>query len=89
MPAAQGAHTSEVAPTYTLPLPGGHREHAGAPGDAAKEPDAQGTQEGREVAPGSGLERPGGQRVQSEGAVSPVVAPYVPASQRKGFPPMQ
>jgi hypothetical protein len=89
VPAAQGAHTSEAAPTSTLPVPGGHSEHAEAPGAAAKEPAAQGTQAEMEAAPGSGLERPGGQGVQPSGEPAPAVAPYVPASQRKGCPPTQ
>jgi hypothetical protein len=87
--AAHGMHTSVEAPTCTLPLPGGHRVHSEAPGAAEKEPDAQATQEEMEVAPGSGLERPAGQSVQSEEYASPVIAPYFPASQRKGRPPTQ
>ena len=42
-----------------------------------------------EVAPGRGLARPMGQGVQEEGEAAPVVAPYVPAAQRKGCPPTQ
>ncbi len=54
-----------------------------------KEPDAQGTQEEMETAPGSGLERPGGHSVHSEAEAAPVKAPYVPAAQRKDSPPTQ
>lgn len=82
VPAAQGTHASEVAPTLTLLLPGGHRVHEELPELEEKEPAAQGTQEDMEFAPGSGLERPAGQGVQPAGEETPAVAPYVPASQR-------
>ncbi len=42
-----------------------------------------------EVAPGRGLVRPMGQGVQEAGEAAPVLAPNVPAAQRKGRPPTQ
>ena len=89
VPAAQVTHTSEVAPTLTLLLPGGHRAHAELPERTAKEPAAQGTQEDMEFAPGRGLARPEGQGEQPNGEETPAVAPYVPASQGKDSPPKQ
>ena len=89
VPEAQGTQTSDLAPTFTLPLPGGHREHAVAPGCAEKEPAAQGTHEEIEAAPGSGLKLPAGQGLQLVGDVSPEGAPYVPAAQGNEVPPMQ